>query len=142
MTTSTVSLERGGLGRLATRVVAGRAILVLVTLFLLMDIVGKILLLPPVVETMGTLGYSAELSRAIGLILLGCVALFLVPRTRVLGAVLLTAFLGGAVATHLRVGNPLLSHVMTPVYAGILAWTSVYLLDGRVRRLLGPAKID
>jgi hypothetical protein len=71
-------------------------------------------------------------------ILLACTLLYLAPRTAVLGAVLLTAYLGGAVAMHTRVGDPLLSHVLMPVYVSILLWGGLYLRDPRVRAAVGP----
>jgi ABC-type transport system involved in cytochrome c biogenesis permease component len=68
----------------------------------------------------------------IGLILLVCVVVYLIPRTAVLGAVLLTGYLGGAVATHVRVGDPLLSHTFFPIYFAVLIWGGLYLRDRRV----------
>jgi hypothetical protein len=85
-----------------------------------------------------------RLSIGIGLLELTCVALHLAPRTAVLGAILLTGFLGGAVATHVRVGDPLLSHVLFPTYVGALVWGGLTLRDARVRTLaavlVGPAR--
>ena len=113
----------------------------LVVLFLLFDAVSKVLVLPPVVEATAQLGWPADSPRTLGLVLLACVVLYVVPRTAVLGAVLLTGYLGGAVATQFRIGNPLLSHVLFPTYIGIVAWVGIHLRDARVRALL-PFRSD
>jgi hypothetical protein len=107
-----------------------------VVLFLLMDAVMKLLALPVVLQTTAELGYPLSGVRALGLLLLLCTALYAWPRTAVLGAVLLTAYLGGAVATHVRIENPLFSHVLFGVYIGVLVWGGLYLRDARIRELL------
>lgn len=104
--------------------------------FLLLDGVGKVLRLPPSVEGTLALGFAEGSVVGIGVILLLCTLLYVVPRTSVLGAVLLTGFLGGAVATHVRLENPLFSHVLFPVYIGVMLWAALYLLDDRVRALV------
>jgi hypothetical protein len=105
--------------------------------FMLMDATMKLLALPVVLETGGPLGFPGEtLARALGALLLACTLLFAVPRTTVLGAILLTGYLGGAVATHVRVGNPLFSHVLFGAYLGVLMWGSLYLRDARIRALI------
>ena len=71
---------------------------------------------------------------AIGLIEAVCLLVLLIPRTSILGAVLLTGYLGGAVATHLRIGNPLASHILFPVYIGILVWAGMALINARIAR--------
>lgn len=109
---------------------------VLVTLFLAFDTIVKVLVLAPGVEATTALGYPAESVFWIGLIELACLALYLVPRTSVLGALLLTGYLGGAIATHVRVGNPLLSHTLFPIYVSFLVWGSLYLREPRLRELL------
>lgn len=81
-------------------------------------------------------GIPAELAVPLGALLAACLALYLVPRTAPLGAVLLTGYLGGAVLTHLRIGDPLISHTLFPIYVGALLWAGLYLRDDRVRRLL------
>ena len=73
----------------------------------------------------------------IGVVLLVCTLLYALPRTSMLGAVLLTGYLGGAIATHVRVGNPLFSHVLFPVYLGVMLWGGLFLRDTRVRGLIG-----
>jgi hypothetical protein len=82
------------------------------------------------------IGYPAATMPPIGLILLTCVVVYLIPRTAVLGAVLLTGYLGGAVATHVRVGDPLLSHTLFPIYFAALVWGGLYLRDRRVHSLI------
>jgi hypothetical protein len=107
-------------------------------LFLAFDVAIKLIDIPAVAEASARLGLPAGLSVGLGLVLLGCLALYLAPRTAPLGAVLLTGYLGGAVLAHLRVGDPLFSHTLFPVYVGALLWAGLYLRDDRVRRLLAP----
>src|SRR5262249_30226068 len=92
----------------------GRTLSGLPIAFLLIDGVMKLLPPAPVVEGMTGLGYPVSESVGIGIVLLACVALYVIPRTSFLGAVLLTGYLGGAVATHVRVSDPLFSHVLFP----------------------------
>jgi hypothetical protein len=110
----------------------------LVILFMLFD--GSIKLVPigMVMEATAQLGYPADISLARGLGVLGlaCTALYAFPRTSVLGAILLTGYLGGTVASHLRVGSPVFSHLLFGVYLGVMLWGGLYLRDGRLRVLL------
>ena len=115
---------------------AGRLATGLSVAFLFFDSVIKLLRVPAVVEGMPLLGYPASLAVPIGIILLACVILYVTPRTSVFGAILLTGYLGGAVATHVRVGNPLFSHSLFPIYFGILIWGGLYLRDARSRALI------
>ncbi len=115
---------------------AGYVITALPALFLLMDAVMKFVKPAPVIETTVGLGYPEHLIVPIGAILLICLVLYLIPKTAVLGAVLLTGYLGGAVATNFRVESPLFTHVLFPVYIGILVWLGLYLRDQRLRQLL------
>lgn len=108
----------------------------LAVLFLLFDAIGKILKPAVVVEGTLELGYPESVITGIGVTLLICVLLYIWPRTAVLGAILLTAFLGGAVATHVRVGNPVFSHILFPVYLGVFLWGGLYLRDRAVRTFL------
>lgn len=119
-------------GRLWT----GRVLSGLVVLFLLVDALGKLLLLAPVVEGSTQLGYPLSSVFGMGLLLLLSVIVYLVPRTAPLGAVLLTGYLGGAIATHVRVANPWLTHTLFPVYVAALIWGGLCLRDRRVRELL------
>lgn len=114
---------------------AGRILFALAILLLLMDGVMKVIPLRPVVDGMEQLGYPGGLARAIGIVILACLVLYVIPRTSVLGAILLTGFLGGAVASQVRAGNPLVSHVLTPVYLGLMLWGGLYLRDARLRAL-------
>jgi hypothetical protein len=116
---------------------SGYVLSTVVVLFLLMDGGIKLLALPVVLETSAQLGYpgSASLARVLGIILLACTALYVHPRTSILGAVLLTAFMGGAVATHVRVESPLFTHTLFGVYLGVLLWGGLFLRDPRLRAL-------
>jgi hypothetical protein len=118
------------------RLRAGRIVSALPVLFLLFDGVIKLMRVPPVVEAFARLGYPDSLATGIGLLELVCLALYVVPRTAVLGAILLTGLLGGAVATHLRVGDPLFSHVLFPIHVGALLWAGLYLREDRLRELI------
>ena len=116
----------------------GRTLSGLVILFLVMDAAMKIAALPIVSETAVTIGWSGDprFWQAMGLLLLAITALYAWPRTAVLGAILLTGYLGGALATHLRIGGPLFSHTLFGVYLGIAMWGGLWLRDPRVRSLL------
>ncbi|ENN88004.1 hypothetical protein RHSP_50684 [Rhizobium freirei PRF 81] len=118
--------------------VAGMILSGLIVAFLVFDGVIKIIPLPVVTETMAGLGYSADpaLARLLGVITLGCAILYAIPRTSVLGAILLTGLLGGAIATHLRVGSPIFSHLLFGVYVGVIAWGGLYLRYEAVRRMI------
>jgi hypothetical protein len=118
---------------------AGRVISALAVLFLLFDSIIHIVRIGPVDQGFADLGYAVSLARPLGIIELVCVILYVLPRTSLLGAVLLTGYLGGAVATNLRVGAPLFSHVLFPVYVGVLLWGGLYLRDNRLRAIF-PVK--
>ena len=115
---------------------AGRVLSGLVVIFLLMDSGMKLMRLPIVLETQAQLGYSGSVTLPLGVILLACTILYAVPKTAVLGAILLTAYLGGAVATHVRIGSPLLSHTLFGVYLGAMLWGGLYLREARLRDLV------
>jgi DoxX-like family len=114
---------------------AGAAMAGIAILFLLVDSVAKLIPIPSAVEFTVQLGYPESSVRVIGIILLVCLILYIVPRTSVLGAVLLTGYLGGAVATQLRVGSPLLSTTLFPIYVGILIWGGLMLREDRLLAL-------
>jgi hypothetical protein len=116
--------------------VARYVLTALVALFLAFDTAIKVLQLAPAVEGTTALGYPADRVLPIGVIELVCLALYLVPRTSVLGALLLTGYLGGAIATHVRVGSPLLSHTLFPIYVACLVWGGLYLRETRLRELV------
>jgi len=126
----------------ARRLWAGRILSALPVLFLAFDGVAKLMRLPPVLEAMAKLGYSDTVAGPLGITLLICVVLYAVPGTAVLGAILLTGYLGGAVATHVRVGDPLLSHILFPTYVAALVWGGLYLRDARLGALLPFRTID
>jgi hypothetical protein len=116
----------------------GRALSGLVILFLVMDAGMKIAALPIVSETATMIGWTAASGfwQAMGLLLLAITVLYAWSRPAVLGAILLTGYLGGAVATHVRISNPILGHTLFGVYLGIALWGGLWLRDARVRNLL------
>ena len=118
------------------QLLSGRIITAIPVLFLAFDAVGKLLNIEPVRQSFQRLGYKPSISLAIGLLELACLIVYLVPRTAVFGAVLLTGFLGGAIATHVRVGDPLLTHAFFPVYVAILLWIGLVLRNERLRALV------
>jgi hypothetical protein len=111
----------------------GRILSALAVLFLLFDAVGKLLEVAPVVEGSTALGYPAGTVFTIGTIELLCVVAYVVPGTSVLGAVLMTGYLGGAIATHLRVENPLFTHTLFPIYVALFVWGGLFLRDAGLR---------
>jgi hypothetical protein len=114
----------------------GRVLSGLVVLFLIPDGIIKFIKPAPVVDAFAHLGWPLSLANTIGILLLICTAIYAIPRTSVLGAILLTGYLGGAVATHLRAGDPLFSHVLFPTYLGAMLWLGLYLRDERLRALV------
>ncbi len=117
---------------------AGRVLSGLAMAFLTFDLVVKLLRLPMAVEGTVSLGYSPAIILPLGLIELGCLLAYLVPRTSVLGAVVWTGYLGGAVATHVRMGHPLVSHTLVPVYVAALIWGGLWLRNQRLRAVFVP----
>ena len=122
-------------GKAATRI--GYGLSGLVILFMLFDGTIKLVPLDIVIETTAQLGYpaSANLARGLGILGLVCTAFYATPRTSLLGAILLTGYLGGTVAVHLRAGSPVFSHTLFGVYLGLLLWGGLYLRDERLRAL-------
>lgn len=118
------------------RSTAGYVLTGLVAAFLTFDTVMKLLQLAPAVQGTTELGYPAGTVVVIGAIELVCLVLYLIPRTSVLGALVLTGYLGGAIATHLRVGSPLPTHTLFPIYVALLVWGGLYLRESRLRALL------
>jgi hypothetical protein len=119
-----------------TRPWAGYIVSGLPVLFLLADAVGKLVKPEPVVTGTLELGYQESIIVPLGIVLLICTILYAIPKTAVLGAILLTGYLGGTVATHARIGNPVFSHMLFGVYIGIFLWLGLYLRDPRLRELL------
>jgi hypothetical protein len=114
----------------------GRVLSALAVLFLLFDSVVKLLQLPVAIQGTTELGYPASVVFGIGLVELVCLALYVIPQTSVLGAIVFTGYLGGAIATHVRIGSPLFSHVLFPIYVAVLIWGGLYAREGRVRALI------
>lgn len=118
------------------RIWTGRIIAGLVTLFLLFDAAMKFVEPAPVLQAFARTGWPPELSVPLGAILLLSTVLYVIPRTAVFGGILLTGYLGGAVATNMRLENPLFSHTLFPVYFGVLIWASLLLRDSRLVEVL------
>jgi hypothetical protein len=114
----------------------GRGIAGLLALFFLLDVTIKFIQPKPVAEAFVRSGWPIGLSVPLGVVLLVSTILFLIPRTAILGAILLTGYLGGAVASNLRLGNPLFSNTLFPVYFGVLVWGSLWLRDAKLRPLV------
>jgi hypothetical protein len=115
---------------------AGYTISGIVVAFLLFDGIIKLIPLDIVIETSGQFGIPVHLARPLGILTLVCTILYAVPRTSVLGAILLTGYLGGSVWTHLRIGSPVFSHLLFGVYLGLMIWGGLYLRDERLRALI------
>jgi len=116
----------------------GRILSGLAVLFLLFDGAIKLVPLGVVTETMDRIGYgsSEALARSLGAITVVCTLLYAVPPTSFVGAILLTGYLGGAIAAHVRIGSPLFSHVLFGFYLGVMVWGGLWLRDTRLRQLL------
>jgi DoxX-like protein len=135
MTTTPYFAEAGATSSSA-QIWTGRVLSGLAVLFLLMDATMKVLRPPFVIEGTTKVGYSAGVILPLGIIQLVCLIIYLVPRTSVLGAILWTGYLGGAVATHVRVGDPLFSHILFPTYVAALLWLGLWLREPRLRALV------
>lgn len=118
----------------------GRVVSGLVIAFLLVDGAMKLVPLQVVVETSEQLSIPGHLARTLGVLTILCTVLYAIPRTAVLGAILLTGYLGGAMAIHLRVGSPLLTHLLFGLYLGLMVWGGLYLRDRRLRALIPLAR--
>ena len=114
----------------------GRVLSGLGVAFLLLDSIGKLLQVQPVIDGTLALGYPRGFVFTLGVILLGCVLAYAVPRTAVFGAILLTAYLGGAVASQVRVEAPLATHILFPTYLATILWAGLLLRDARLRVFL------
>jgi hypothetical protein len=121
-----------------SRLLTGRILSTLTVLFLIMDIVFKFIrpIPPQVMQSMTQLGFQPGLLTAIGILLAICTLLYVIRATTVLGAVLLTGYLGGAISVQVRVGNPLFGYILFPVYVGVLMWAGLYLREPRLLALL------
>ena len=112
---------------------AGRILSGLAVLFLLFDATLKFIKPQAVIQGTVDLGYPVTVITPLAITLLTCTILYIVPMTQVLGAILLTGYLGGAVATHVRHGDPLFSHILFPIYLGAFLWLGLYLRDPALR---------
>ena len=118
----------------------GRVMSGLMIAFLLMDGVMHLTRIAPVVEASNRIGFPLSLAVPLGIVELMCLLAYAYPRTSILGAILLTGYLGGAVAIHLRAGSPLFGETLFPVYVGVLLWGGLYLREPRLRALIPFAK--
>ena len=119
---------------------AGRILSGIAVAFLTMDVAMKFVVSKEAVEGTLALGYRLHHLPIIGALGLVCLVLYAIPRTAPIGALLWTGYLGGAIATHVRVDNPLFTHVLFPIYVAALIWGGLYLRDPRVRAVLRPAR--
>ena len=115
---------------------SGRILSGILVVLLLLDAAFKFTTIPEITEGTAALGWSATKLVPLGLLLGACTLLYAFPRTAVLGAILLTGYLGGAVATHVRIDTPLFTHTLFGVYVGIAIWGALFLRDQRLRALL------
>jgi hypothetical protein len=123
-----------------SRLWTGRILSILAILFLLFDGIMKLVRPLPVTQAMAQLGFPQHLSVPIGIILLLCTALYAIPSTSVLGAVLLTGYLGGAVVSQLRIGASLFGSTLFPIYFAVLLWAGIYLREPRLRAFIPVRK--
>jgi hypothetical protein len=128
--------EAQGATQSKSRLWTGRILSGLAVAFLLLDAVMKLMKVQPVLDAFLKVGWPTSLVIPIGTLLLVCVIVYVIPQTSVLGAILLTGYLGGAVATHVRVGDPLFSHALFPTYIALLLWGGLFLREPRLHALL------
>lgn len=138
METSAVKSEEVSVSK--GRIWAGWIITGLISAFMLLDAAMKLAKPKPVIDAFARTGWPTELSVTLGVILLVSTVLYLIPRTEILGAILLTGYLGGAVATNLRLENPLFSNTLFPVYFGVLVWGALWLRDRTLQKLIPVRK--
>ena len=133
MTTITATMPVSKPARWVGRILSG-----LVIVFLLFDGAIKLVPWPVVTETMDKMGYgsSETLARSLGIITIVCTVLYSIPPTSILGAILVTGYLGGAIASHVRIGSPLFSHTLFGLYLGLMVWGGLWLRDRNLRSLL------
>jgi len=121
---------------------AGRVLSTLVVLFLVVDGTIKVMELDVATRTTAQLGYPVHVVFGIGVLTLVIAVLYTIPRTSVLGAILLTGLLGGAITTHLRVGSPLFTHMLFGLYLGLAAWGGLLLRNDRLRAVMLPWEVS
>jgi hypothetical protein len=122
----------------AARRWTGRTLSGLAVLFLAFDAVIKLVVSPEALQGAPDLGYPVSALPVLAVLELLCLAVYLVPRSAVVGAVLWTGYLGGAIAAHVRVGSPLATHTLFPIYVALLLWGGLWLRDRRVSQLIAP----
>jgi hypothetical protein len=137
METSTLNSPVSKSSRWTGRILSGIAVL-----FMLFDGTIHLIVIGPVVDSFNQLGIPVNLAAGLGILELIIVIIYLIPRTSVLGAVLLTGYLGGAVSIQFRINAPLFSTAIFPVYIGILAWGGIYLRNEKLRSLFPVLKLD
>ncbi|HEY5771231.1 MAG TPA: DoxX family protein [Chitinophagaceae bacterium] len=116
--------------------ITGWVLSILAILLLLADGFGKLIKPEPVVKATLELGYPESTITTIGILVIICAIIYAIPRSALIGAILLTGFLGGAIATHFRINNPLFSHTLFPVYVLLFIWLGLYLRNASLRKLL------
>lgn len=116
--------------------ITGRIVTAVAALFLAFDASMKVMQVPAAVEGTKQLGFPVGIILPLGIIQVIALVLYLVPRTSVFGAIVWTGYLGGAVATHVRLGNPLFTHVLSPVYVALFLWGGLWLRQAGVRAVL------
>jgi hypothetical protein len=116
--------------------ITGWVLSILAILLLLADGFGKLIKPEPVVKATLELGYPESTITTIGILVIICAIIYAIPRSALIGAILLTGFLGGAIATHFRINNPLFSHTLFPVYVLLFIWLGLYLRSASLRKLL------
>jgi len=119
-----------------TRLWTGRVLSALAVVFMLFDTIGHLLRVQPVVDAFARLGYPLSVSVGLGIVELVCTIVYVFPPTSILGAILLTGYLGGAIAAQVRIGSPLLSTTLFPIYIAALIWGGLWLRDERFRALV------
>lgn len=119
---------------------SGRVVSGVISILLAMDAGLKVFMLGPAVEGTVQLGFPSYVVFPLGLLQAVCLVLYLTPRTSILGAVLLTGYLGGAVATHVRLGSPLFTHTLSPIYVAIMLWGGLWLRDRRLRNVFAKVQ--
>lgn len=132
---STHASAHGAASRVTRGVIFGRVLSTLAVLFLTFDLSLKLLQRPEAIEATTQLGYPASVIFPLGMLQLMLLVVYLIPRTALIGAVLWTGYLGGAIATHVRLENPLFTHILFPTYIGALLWGGLWLRDRRARAL-------
>lgn len=134
----TATLSTGAISRAS--IWTGRVVTSLISVLLAMDAGMKVFMLGPAVSGTAQLGYPPHIVFPLGVIQVVSLVLYLIPRTSVLGAVLWTGYLGGAVATHVRLDNPLFTHTLSPIYVAVMLWGGLWLRDRRLRNMFGTGQ--